>query len=78
MKLIYTLPHGKNIKVGQEVKVGDKALTFRGEPVTVEYFVPPHKSGSSGKVTVKDTEGNMREYFVGVIDAEWIDREDRN
>jgi len=78
MKLVYTLPHGKEIKVGQEVKVGDKVLTFRGELVTVEYFVPPSKPSSSGKVTVKDDCGINREYYVAVIDAEWINREDRN
>ena len=73
MKLVYTdeffVPD--NLK-GQEVQLGDKARTFRGEEVTVLYFRPPHKSGSSGKITVDNGYGES-EYYVGVIGAKWIE-----
>jgi hypothetical protein len=78
MKLVYTKPHGKTIKAGDLVKLGDKILTTDGEPVKVDYFRPPHKPSSSGKVSVENAAGNKHEYFVNVIDAEWIEREDRN
>ena len=66
MKLVYE-GTTREVKVGDEVTLGD------GETVTVTYFRPPHKPSSSGKVSV---DGN-REYYVSVIGAEWIEREDR-
>lgn len=36
-------------------------------------FRPPHKPSSSGKCWTADN----REFFVGVLGLEWIDREDR-
>ena len=69
MRLIY-----KETK--EEVKVGDKVRTGRGEEVTVTHFARPHKPASSGKVSVAGDKFNA-EYFVGVIGAEWIEREDR-
>ena len=69
MRLIYK-------KTGEEVKVGDKVqLRHEGE-VTVTHFARPHKPASSGKVSVAGDKFNA-EYFVGVIGAEWIEREDR-
>lgn len=63
---------------GNEVKVGDVATTFRGEKVTVKYFEKPHKPNSEGKVTVQEEGCSFcNEYYVSVIDAEWIEREDR-
>jgi hypothetical protein len=71
MKLVYT-------ETGTEVKVGDIADTGRGELVEVVYFRQPHKPSSSGKVSVKTVNTDRpSEYFVGVIGAEWINREDR-
>ena len=70
MKLVYK-------SNGQEVKVGDTIKTNSGESVIVKYFAKPHKPASSGKITVQHTDGGQREYYVGVIGAEWIDREDR-
>lgn len=72
MKLVYT-------DTGKEVKVGDIVKTFRGEECKVKYFRPPHKPSSSGKITVQfgDNDLNCREFYVSVIGAEWIDREDR-
>lgn len=38
----------------------------------------PHKPESSGRVYLKDKDGTTEyAYFVGVINAEWIEREDR-
>lgn len=71
MRLIY-----KN--TGAEVKVGDIVDLGKGEIVEVTYFRPPHKSSSSGKVCVATVNSNRTsEFYVGVIGAEWIDREDR-
>ena len=70
MKLIYN-------KTGVEVKVGDIATDFRGDLRTVTFFREPHKSSSSGKISLLNADGRTSECFVGVIDAAWIDREDR-
>ena len=71
MRLVYT-------KSGEEVKVGDVVETSRGEKCTVKYFRPPHKPSSSGKVTVQlEGHEHCSEYYVSVIGAEWIEREDR-
>jgi hypothetical protein len=57
-------------------------MTSRGERVKVTSFREPHKRSSVGKVCVdhlhKDAGNRGRtEYFVSVIGAEWIEREDR-
>ncbi len=79
MRLVY-----KNS--GNEVKVGDVVPDFRGELQKVISFREPHKPSSSGKVSVKTplppvgdgpAFSDEREYFVSVINAEWIEREDR-
>jgi len=70
MQLVYT-------ETQTPVQVGDITSTFRGEDVTVTYFRPPHKPASSGKISVKDENDRTAEYYVGVIGAEWINREDR-
>ena len=69
MRLVYT-------KNQEEVKIGDKVQADSREEYEVIYFKPPHKPSSSGSVTVK-LEGELREFYVGVIGAEWIEREDR-
>lgn len=71
MKLVY-----KNS--GKEVKVGDKVTLRDGNKAEIAYFRPPHKPSSEGKITVKEEgDDGCREYYVGVVGAEWIDREDR-
>lgn len=62
-----------------EVRVGDVVTLRDGERVRVTYFRPPHKPASSGKVSVENADAatGSREYFVGVIGATWIEREDR-
>ena len=72
MRLVY-----KNSK--EEVKIGDKVLTeTQNKYATVTYFAKPHKSASAGFVTLKENNSDLSmEFYVGVIDAEWIEREDR-
>ena len=65
---------------GDTVEVGDEALTFRGESVTVTGIEEPRNSGSTGRIYVRFDYPNAkltREFFPGVIGAEWIEREDR-
>ena len=76
MRLVYK-KHSTMLE-GQEVQVGDKIKTGDGVEVEVTYFREPHKSNSEGKVSVKSPESDWsREYYVSVIRAEWIEREDR-
>ena len=73
MKLIYD---GTSV----EVKVGDRAKTFRGEMVEVLSFDKPHKPSASGRVMLKSIDSVDKDSFrsyVTVIGATWIDREDR-
>lgn len=57
---------------GEEAKIGQ---TYNGHLLT--YFRRPHKPSSSGKCSVMDESGQTREYYVGVLGLEWIEREDR-
>jgi len=73
MKLIYT-------KTGKEVVVGDEVTRDDGEVLVVTYYREPHKSASEGKVSVCHPGGDefsSMEYYVSIIGAEWIEREDR-
>ena len=71
MRLVYKA-------TGKEVKVGDVVTTSRGEKCEVKYFRQPHKPSSEGKITVQmEGSESYNEYYVGVIGAEWIEREDR-
>lgn len=84
MKLIYT-------NDGEEVQIGDM-VDIHGIKHQIVDLTPPHKPSASGYVYVKkladltssnsdsfsrifSSEGDR--YYVGVIGAEWIDREDR-
>lgn len=72
MKLVYK-------DTGKEVEAGDIG-TFGNtdEEYEVIYFAKPHSPNSSGKVTVRQPDADFDdEFFVGVIGAEWIEREDR-
>ena len=55
---------------------GDKVTLSNGTEVKVHYFREPHKPGSQGKVTVQEG-GSTREYYVSIIGAVWVEREDR-
>lgn len=71
MNLIYT-------ETGREVRVCDVVNLRDGEKGEVTFFRAPHKAGSIGKVSVRSLDRPAeREYFVSVIGAEWIEREDR-
>ena len=71
MKLVYKA-------TGAEVKVGDMVETSTGAKCKVTYFRPPHSPSSEGKISVRfDGTSFDREYYVSVIGAEWIEREDR-
>ena len=69
MKLVYK-------DTQDRVLLGDMVTLSDGEEVRVLVANKPHKPSSSGKVTVENV-GSMSEYYVGVIGAEWIEREDR-
>ena len=78
MKLVYTHDNRSDHADGSAVQVGDEALTFRGEIVTVLGISKPTHVASTGRVTVGDKDANWTmEYFPSVIGAVWIDREDR-
>lgn len=70
MKLIYKQPFGKLVQIGDKV-------TLTGHEMTVESFEKPHKPDASGRVVVTDG-ANSNRYYVSVIGAEWIEREDRD
>lgn len=65
---------------GHTVQKGDIVDFGEGDYV-VQHFFKPHKPSSEGKVTVyrrfKDPFEYAREFYVSVIGAVWIDREDR-
>jgi len=71
MRLVYK-------ETGIEVQLGDIVETSKGNKVRVEFFREPHKPSSSGKVSVKFIDQDWsQEFYVQVIGAEWIEREDR-
>jgi hypothetical protein len=76
MRLVY-------IATGKEVRVGDRVLIDNVEHL-VRFFREPAHPASSGKVSVvapgsdgPASDYNM-EYYVSIIGAEWIEREDRS
>jgi hypothetical protein len=75
MKLVYTDDFCFH-KAGDLVKEGDVINLESIGRCKVDYFAKPHKPSSSGKVTVKSGHGT-HEFYVGVIHAEWIEREDQ-
>ena len=77
MRLIYE-------DTGEEVKTGDNILMKDGSCWIVDFFREPHKPSSSGKVYILpagEIDGlrmaGGREFYVSVIGAKWIEREDR-
>lgn len=73
MKLVY-------VTTGKPVAIGD-AVTISGQHFTVAGFRQPHKPSSEGFVTVQYQDSKRpndhHDYYVSVIAAVWIDREDR-
>lgn len=73
MRLVYIEGPNK----GQEVKVGDIVVKDNCS-LKVVYFRKPTSPASSGKVTVRDGKArHEQEFYVSIIGAEWIEREDR-
>ena len=66
------------VATGELVKRGDTAQ-LRNGPHTVGHFAPPHKANSEGKVAMHAGADDLhgREYFVRVIGAKWVGREDQ-
>lgn len=62
---------------GEEVKVGDNAVTFTGEPCVITGFQRPTSPASTGRVTVRFTDDSEGSFYPGVVNATWIEREDR-
>lgn len=60
----------------QPVKVGDKVKIASNE-FSVLDFLPPHKPDAQGKVAVGYPGESGTLFYVSVIGAEWIEREDR-
>lgn len=75
MKLVYKAT-GLPVALGDLVTLGDAKEWMR-----VASFRRPHKPSSQGHVTVEPLNprwiADRREYYVSIIGAEWIDREDR-
>lgn len=72
MRLVYK-------ETGKEVKVGDKVTLHDGVIAVVTYFREPTSPASSGKVNVLVQGAEYEdEFYVGVIGAKWIEREDRD
>lgn len=70
MKLVYKYTN-KPVLVGDTVKVW-------GNPACVDDFQPPDKPDSAGKVKVTFLlTGEKWEFYVTIIGAEWVEREDR-
>lgn len=66
-------------KTKQPLEVGQMVTTSRGEKCKLLGITRPHKPSSTGRVTLQfDSEQHhyTGEFFPGVIDAEWIERED--
>lgn len=71
MKLVW-----RNGSPTNEVKVGDKCKTNRGEHGIVKGIEKPKHAGSTGRVYV-EFDGFTHSFYPSVIAAEWIDREDQ-
>ena len=67
------------VATGELVKRDDKITLRDGEIRTVGHFAPPHKANSEGKVTVHAGADDLhgREYYVSIIGAKWVGREDQ-
>jgi hypothetical protein len=71
MQLIYS-------KSGKPVQVGD-VVHVKRKPYTIQSITPPHKPSSTGRVwciSMCDNRYSL-EWFPGVINAEWVGRDDQ-
>lgn len=58
-----------------EVHIGTTVTSFRGDTWEVTGFSPPHNGSSSGRIQVKDTLGNQREFYPHVFNLKIIQTE---
>ncbi len=58
-------------KTKQPIEKGAKRKDFRGDELIVVGGTPPHKPGSTGRVSVDGGQGE-EEYYPGVVDAVWV------
>jgi hypothetical protein len=63
-------------KTRREIKTGDKVTDFRGIRWTLEGFTPPVSTNSTGRVFLQDADGEISQFYPGVIDAMIIDDQD--
>jgi hypothetical protein len=61
-----------DIHTKEEIKVGDKVITFRGKSAIISYIWPPGTSqgGMNGRVGL---EGEQMLYNVAVVQAEFVE-----
>jgi hypothetical protein len=60
-------------QAGEEVNKGDIVTSFRGEDHYLLGGSPPHKQGSSGRVSVEMKNGlGDSQYYPTVFDLEWV------
>jgi hypothetical protein len=61
-----------------EVKVGD-VTHVRNQPYIITLIREPHTPASTGRVCLRSMceRGYYVEYYPSVVDAEWVEREDR-
>lgn len=71
MKLVYN----ENL---EQVRVGDKGTLLDGSEYTITDIRKPHSPASTGRVFLRDAEGLDHGFYPSVINATWVDREDRN
>lgn len=64
-----------NEETNEEIKAGQTVKTFRGEEVIILRFSDPHKPSSSGRVTVMDKGGLIRDFFPSVVGAKIVGHE---
>lgn len=72
MKLVYNATL-------EEVKVGDRGIAKDGKHYDITRLEQPKSAASTGRVYLKEVGGEEFEmgYYPNVIDATWIEREDR-
>jgi len=54
-------------------KIGDLVQNFRGVKGIIHHFVPPHRSASTGKISIREAGGQEHYNYVSVWGMEWID-----
>jgi hypothetical protein len=55
---------------GRPAQKGEEVTSFRGEKMIITGGRPPHHSGSTGRIWVKENNSD-REYYPSVCDLRW-------